>query len=312
MSDKMKVRQGNDGYCYPYTSDDLVVDENGKSNTKKFEEIDSQFKDIANLSLTKHTDGKVYIKKQDGTLLGTGVKIEGGEVPDNIVLFENDGSANDIITAGNIKITDTNNNFTATDVEGALSELFQSASNGKTLIANAITGKGVATNVSDSFETMATNINNIATSGTGITPTGTKEIIENGTYDVTNYASANVNVSSTSSSSILPAVGTFEVTNTIYEAEPAQIEIEHGLGRTPIKVITFPFKSVDTSKKCQLGFYGDSNVNIAFRSDTSGLASESAGISTTSKYIRVDENKIYLSPLPWVNTVKGTYCWVAI
>lgn len=49
MSDKMKVRQGNDGYSYPYTSPDLVVDKNGKSNTKKFEEIDSQFKDIANL-----------------------------------------------------------------------------------------------------------------------------------------------------------------------------------------------------------------------------------------------------------------------
>ena len=29
-------------------------------------EHDSQIKDIANLSLTKHTDGKVYIKKQDG------------------------------------------------------------------------------------------------------------------------------------------------------------------------------------------------------------------------------------------------------
>lgn len=49
MSDKMKVREGNDGYSYPYTSPDLVVDKNGKSNTKKFEEIDSQFKDIANL-----------------------------------------------------------------------------------------------------------------------------------------------------------------------------------------------------------------------------------------------------------------------
>ena len=30
---------------------------------------------IANLSLVKHTDGKVYIKKQDGTLLGTGVEV---------------------------------------------------------------------------------------------------------------------------------------------------------------------------------------------------------------------------------------------
>lgn len=47
MSDKMKVREGKDGYSYPYTSPDLVVDETGKSNTTKFNEVDTQFKDIA-------------------------------------------------------------------------------------------------------------------------------------------------------------------------------------------------------------------------------------------------------------------------
>lgn len=47
MSDKMKVRDGKDGYSYPYTSPDLVIDKDGKSNTTKFEELDSQFKDIA-------------------------------------------------------------------------------------------------------------------------------------------------------------------------------------------------------------------------------------------------------------------------
>lgn len=47
MNDKMKVREGEDGYSYPYTSPDLVVDENGKSNTTKFNEINSQFKNIA-------------------------------------------------------------------------------------------------------------------------------------------------------------------------------------------------------------------------------------------------------------------------
>lgn len=41
-------------------------------------EASSQIKDIANLSLTKHTDGKVYIKKQDGTLVGTGVEVGSG------------------------------------------------------------------------------------------------------------------------------------------------------------------------------------------------------------------------------------------
>lgn len=54
-------------------------------------------------------------------------------------------------------------NTTAQDLKGAINEVFQSASNGKTLIANAITGKGVTTNPSDSFQTMATNIGNIKT-----------------------------------------------------------------------------------------------------------------------------------------------------
>ena len=59
MSDKMKVRDGNDGYSYPYTSPDLVVDKNGKSNTSKFNEIDAQFKDIANVLNNIQTDVEV-------------------------------------------------------------------------------------------------------------------------------------------------------------------------------------------------------------------------------------------------------------
>lgn len=68
MAKKIKTRKGSDGFDYPYTSPDIVIDENGKSVTKKFE-------DIANYSLTKHTDGKVYIKKQDGTLIGDGIEV---------------------------------------------------------------------------------------------------------------------------------------------------------------------------------------------------------------------------------------------
>lgn len=48
MGDKMKIREGKDGYCYPYTSTDLVVNKEGKSNTTKFNEIDTQLKDIVN------------------------------------------------------------------------------------------------------------------------------------------------------------------------------------------------------------------------------------------------------------------------
>lgn len=52
-------------------------------------------------------------------------------------------------------------------IKGAITELFQSASNGKKLIADAITGKGVNTLPTDTFETMATNIKNISGSGSG-------------------------------------------------------------------------------------------------------------------------------------------------
>lgn len=91
---------------------------------------------------------------------------------------------------GNLSDLSTTNK---SSVVAAVNELFTSAGNGKTAIAAAITGKGVPTAASDSYATMAQNIGNIET---GITPSGTKEISANGTYDVTQYASAHVDVSS--------------------------------------------------------------------------------------------------------------------
>ena len=66
-----------------------------------------------------------------------------------------------VSSADGITIQDAANNFTATNVEGALAELFQFVSNGKTLIASAITDMGVATSNTDSFEVMANKIRTI-------------------------------------------------------------------------------------------------------------------------------------------------------
>ena len=49
----------------------------------------------------------------------------------------------------------------------AINEVFTSASNGKKLIAQAITGKGVETSESDTFSTMAKNISSISSSSGG-------------------------------------------------------------------------------------------------------------------------------------------------
>ena len=53
-------------------------------------------------------------------------------------------------------------------VNNALDELYNEATTGKELVAAAITNKGIATTSSDSYETMATNINSIDTDHTEI------------------------------------------------------------------------------------------------------------------------------------------------
>ena len=72
--------------------------------------------------------------------------------------------------ASNISVADTGNHFTATNVEGALEELFTSVSDGKTHVAAAITDKGVPASGSDTFSQLADKIGDI---NTGVTPAGT-------------------------------------------------------------------------------------------------------------------------------------------
>lgn len=47
MPKSIKSRKGKDGFNYPYTSPDLVIDKNGRSVTTKFNEFNTQLTDIA-------------------------------------------------------------------------------------------------------------------------------------------------------------------------------------------------------------------------------------------------------------------------
>ena len=62
------------------------------------------------------------------------------------------------------------NYATTTYVDNKYDMLFQSVSNGKELLASAITDKGVVTLATDSFEVMANNIRKITTAGEPTTP----------------------------------------------------------------------------------------------------------------------------------------------
>lgn len=83
------------------------------------------------------------------------------------------------------------------NVQGAVEELFTSVSEGKTLIADAVTGKGVETSASDSFSQMAENIEKIKSGGS---PEGVYKINltadppEGGTVKGSGYASNGMDV----------------------------------------------------------------------------------------------------------------------
>ena len=71
----------------------------------------------------------------------------------------------DNLNASQVKLE--NANFSSTNVNDGMNELFISVSNGKKTVADAITGKGVATSGDASFKQMADNINAILTFNEG-------------------------------------------------------------------------------------------------------------------------------------------------
>jgi hypothetical protein len=86
-----------------------------------------------------------------------------------------------------IKIDDTDNRFEATDVEGALNELFLSASDVKSKVATAITGKGVPASSSDTGQELANKITQISTGKKSKNGTHTSGgvIYDNSSFSVT-------------------------------------------------------------------------------------------------------------------------------
>lgn len=107
-----------------------------------------------NSSLTPTSDynlvNKAYVDDK--------VNTEVGSVEARVELLENFAEN---LEADQVKLDNTN--FSSTNVHDGFSELFISVSNGKAIVAAAITGKGVETAADASFKTMADNINAILT-----------------------------------------------------------------------------------------------------------------------------------------------------
>ena len=193
------------------------------------------------------------------------------------------------ISASNITIEDTAGNFTATNIEGALAELFQFVSNGKTLIASAITDMGIATSNTDSFEVMANNIRMISGSSGEIT---THTITNNLTNCTTNNNNESV-LSNSSYSAIITANNGY--TNLSITVTMGEIDITSNVVRG--NIINIPNVT--------------GNISITARatqSSTEVVIDESLEILTSFNYINMTEGGykvlyVKLSKQPTSNVV---------
>ena len=114
--------------------------------------LNTQYKDIANLSLTKHTDGKVYIKKQDGTLIGTGIEIGGNDIDLSKITMSMSGQTLKLMNDGT-QITSVEIP-TATVTDEQLTSIIQSKIDDGTLASIALGNNSVSTsNIQDAAVT---------------------------------------------------------------------------------------------------------------------------------------------------------------
>lgn len=108
-----------------------------------------------------------------------GISLLSVEGDSSIVTFNEDGSYNQTIWKNGDVITVAKLNKIEEGIEGVnqkVADLFQSVSNGKTLIASAITDKGVTTSNIATFQTMANNIRAIPSSSEVVTYTVTNNL----------------------------------------------------------------------------------------------------------------------------------------
>lgn len=161
----------------------------------------------------------------------------------------------------------------ADNVQDALDECFQSVSNGKNLIASAITDKKVPTDADATFETMANNINAIKLgSGTAIpsdvkagkTFTNSDGVEYTGTYDF---------VSETSASA------------TAAELTKGYTAWVNGTKLTGTLVATSITKNESKSSSYSIGGYGSTTVTLTYSNTVLGVVSYS--ITDSNNYAKL-------------------------
>ena len=156
----------------------------------------------------------------------------------------------------------------AKDLKGAINEVFQSASNGKTLIAQAITGKGVTTSNTDTFQTMATNISLISGKVTGKILT-----LDNKKYTLSEDDNGNITAT----------IIKFSITNKLTNVSNSNSAIQIDYGNSYSATITANSGYGITSISITMG--GVDITSTAFNNNEISIEYDIKGLSDESKKI---------------------------
>ena len=206
MAKKMKTRKGNDGYDYPYTSSDLVIDSEGKSNTKKFDEVNSQLKDIANNFTTEQTDSSFIIKYGNKVI----AEIPLGSTVPTVTKYSITNTLSNATNSNSVTELEENQSYTATIT----------ANEGYDINSVIITMGG--TNITDSvYNDGNINIPNIT--GDVVITVECTEIVQPTSYSITNNLTNYTN--NNNKTSIDPNTNYVAKLEPILEYEPSTLSI---------------------------------------------------------------------------------------
>lgn len=97
-----------------------------------------------------------------------------------------DVEGDDTVQAAQVSYDNTSSGMTAQNVQDAITECFQSASEGKSLIAAAVTGKGGQAAADDTFSELAAAITALPTGG-GVADMANGVTVTGGTYQLENH-----------------------------------------------------------------------------------------------------------------------------
>ena len=154
--------------------------------------------------------------------------------------------------------------------------------------------------------------------GGGIIPTGEINITENGTYDVTNYASALVAITSAGGSSV--HCGTVSIGNKaegtneqVSVATTYEVDIGAIADVRSISLFYAGENQPSPSNGWHFGWYGNNAFNASYKT-AAGAWEKVSVFSETAANLYYDQNngKLYAKVGAWTNVICGKYFWVAI